>query len=45
MAIDLFNPDLLPSEKGFYEIAFFLCLFGSIVVQKILGIWSILNHQ
>ncbi|WP_235428102.1 inner membrane protein YiaA [Xenorhabdus khoisanae] len=34
MAIGLFNADLLPSEKGFYGIAFFLCLFGSIAVQK-----------
>ncbi|WP_340610575.1 inner membrane protein YiaA [Xenorhabdus bharatensis] len=34
IAIGLFNADLLPSEKGFYGIAFFLCLFGSIAVQK-----------
>ncbi|MBD2785477.1 hypothetical protein ID858_10285 [Xenorhabdus sp. DI] len=34
MAIGLFNADLLPSEKGFYGISFFLCLFGSIAVQK-----------
>ncbi|QCJ71922.1 inner membrane protein YiaA [Providencia heimbachae] len=34
MAIGLFNAALLPSEKGFYGIAFFLCLFGSIAVQK-----------
>lgn len=34
MAVGLFNAELLPSEKGFYGIAFFLCLFGSIAVQK-----------
>ncbi|PHM33434.1 inner membrane protein YiaA [Xenorhabdus innexi] len=34
IVIGLFNADLLPSEKGFYGIAFFLCLFGSISVQK-----------
>jgi len=34
MVIGLINEDMLPSEKGFYGIAFFLCLFGSIVVQK-----------
>ncbi|MDH1319657.1 inner membrane protein YiaA [Enterobacter bugandensis] len=34
LAIGLWNADLLPSEKGFYAIAYFLCLFGSISVQK-----------
>lgn len=34
LAIGLWNADLLPSEKGFYAIAYFLCLFGSIAVQK-----------
>ncbi|WP_428945863.1 inner membrane protein YiaA [Pantoea sp. FN060301] len=27
LAIGLWNATLLPSEKGFYAIAFFLCLF------------------
>lgn len=34
LALGLWNADLLPSEKGFYGIAFFLCLFGAIAVQK-----------
>lgn len=34
MVIGLYHADLLPSEKGFYGIAFFLCLFGSISIQK-----------
>ncbi|HAT1619110.1 TPA: hypothetical protein I8Y04_000755 [Raoultella planticola] len=34
LAIGLWNADLLSSEKGFYAIAYFLCLFGSISVQK-----------
>lgn len=34
LGIGLWNADLLPSEKGFYAIAYFLCLFGSISVQK-----------
>lgn len=34
MAVGLYNAELLPSEKGFYGIAFFLCMFGSIAVQK-----------
>ncbi|EPY5345318.1 inner membrane protein YiaA [Klebsiella quasipneumoniae] len=34
LSIGLWNADLLPSEKGFYAIAYFLCLFGSIAVQK-----------
>lgn len=34
LAVGLWNADLLPSEKGFYGIAFFLCLFGAIAVQK-----------
>ena len=34
LAIGLWNATLLPSEKGFYAIAFFLSLFGAIAVQK-----------
>lgn len=34
LASGLWNAVLLPSEKGFYGIAFFLCLFGAIAVQK-----------
>lgn len=34
LAVGLWNAELLPSEKGFYAIAFFLSLFGSISVQK-----------
>ena len=34
LAVGLWNAELLPSEKGFYAIAFFLCLFGAISVQK-----------
>lgn len=34
MAVGLWNATLLPSEKGFYAIAFFLSLFGAISVQK-----------
>ncbi|MEA1063298.1 inner membrane protein YiaA [Erwinia sp. HR93] len=34
LAVGLWNATLLPSEKGFYAIAFFLCLFGAIAVQK-----------
>jgi Predicted membrane protein len=34
IAIGLWNATLLPSEKGFYAIAFFLSLFGAIAVQK-----------
>ena len=34
MAVGLWNASLLPSEKGFYAIAFFLSLFGAISVQK-----------
>lgn len=34
LGIGLWNVNLLSSEKGFYAIAFFLSLFGSISVQK-----------
>ncbi|MEX0535565.1 inner membrane protein YiaA [Raoultella terrigena] len=34
LAVGLWNATLLSSEKGFYGIAFFLCLFGAISVQK-----------
>ncbi|CAM6816418.1 inner membrane protein YiaA [Enterobacter asburiae] len=34
LTVGLWNADLLPSEKGFYALAYFLCLFGSISVQK-----------
>ncbi|HDJ1438728.1 inner membrane protein YiaA [Serratia rubidaea] len=34
LAIGLWNATLLPSEKGFYGMAFFLSLFGAISVQK-----------
>lgn len=34
LLVGLWNATLLPSEKGFYGIAFFLCIFGSICVQK-----------
>ncbi|OFS09639.1 inner membrane protein YiaA [Hafnia sp. HMSC23F03] len=34
LAVGLWNATLLPSEKGFYAIAFFLSLFGAISVQK-----------
>ncbi len=34
MVIGLWNATLLPSEKGFYGIAFLLALFGAIAVQK-----------
>ncbi|WMY76063.1 inner membrane protein YiaA [Buttiauxella selenatireducens] len=34
LAVGLWNASLLASEKGFYAIAFFLCLFGAISVQK-----------
>ena len=34
LAIGLWNAGLMPSEKGFYAIAFFLSLFGAISVQK-----------
>ena len=34
LAIGLWNATLLPSEKGFYAMAFLLALFGSVAVQK-----------
>lgn len=34
LAIGLWNATLLPSEKGFYAMAFLLALFGSVTVQK-----------
>ncbi|PNK69454.1 inner membrane protein YiaA [Hafnia paralvei] len=34
LAVGLWNATLIPSEKGFYAIAFFLSLFGAISVQK-----------
>jgi uncharacterized membrane protein YiaA len=34
MVVGLWNATLLPSEKGFYGIAFLLALFGAIAVQK-----------
>lgn len=34
LAIGLWNATLLPSEKGFYGMAFLLSLFGAIAVQK-----------
>lgn len=34
LVIGLMNADLLLSEKGFYGLAFFLCLYGAIAVQK-----------
>jgi uncharacterized membrane protein YiaA len=34
LVIGLWNAELLPSEKGFYGIAFVLSIFGAITVQK-----------
>lgn len=34
LAIGRWNATLLPSEKGFYAMAFLLALFGSVAVQK-----------
>ncbi|MCE9947440.1 inner membrane protein YiaA [Hafnia paralvei] len=34
LAVGLWNATLIPSEKGFYAIAFFLSLFSAISVQK-----------
>ena len=34
LAVGLWNAKLLPSEKGFYAIAFLLALFGAVAVQK-----------
>ena len=34
LAIGLWNAGLLPSEKGFYGVSFFMALFGAVAVQK-----------
>jgi uncharacterized membrane protein YiaA len=34
MLIGLWNATLLPSEKGFYAMAFLMSLFGAVAVQK-----------
>lgn len=34
MLIGLWNASLLPSEKGFYAMAFLMSLFGAVAVQK-----------
>lgn len=34
LLVGLWNAELLLSEKGFYGLAFFLCVYGSIAVQK-----------
>ena len=34
LTVGLWNAELEKSEKGFYAMAFTLCLFGSIAVQK-----------
>ena len=34
LCIGLYNADLMLSEKGFFGIAFLLCLFASVTVQK-----------
>ncbi|MBK4717016.1 MULTISPECIES: inner membrane protein YiaA [Tenebrionibacter/Tenebrionicola group] len=34
LVIGLWNAELLLSEKGFYGLAFFLCIYGAIAVQK-----------
>ncbi|MEY4926925.1 MAG: hypothetical protein RI894_1361 [Bacteroidota bacterium] len=34
LVIGLWNATMLPSEKGFYGIAFLLALYGAIAVQK-----------
>lgn len=34
MLIGLWNATLLPSEKGFYSMAFLMSLFGAVAVQK-----------
>jgi len=30
----LWNATLMPSEKGFYGVSFFMALFGAVAVQK-----------
>ena len=34
LAVGLWNATLLPSEKGFYGVSFFMALFGAVAVQK-----------
>lgn len=34
LAIGLWNASLIPSEKGFYGVSFFMALFGAVAVQK-----------
>jgi uncharacterized membrane protein YiaA len=34
MCIGLWNAELAMSEKGFYGVTFFMCLFGATAVQK-----------
>ena len=34
LMVGLWNATLLLSEKGFYGLAFFLSLFGTVAVQK-----------
>lgn len=34
LATGLWNASLLPSEKGFYGVSFFMALFGAVAVQK-----------
>lgn len=34
LAVGLWNATILPSEKGFYGMAYLLSLFGSVAVQK-----------
>lgn len=34
LIVGLYNAELLLSEKGFFGIAYFLCLFGVLSVQK-----------
>lgn len=34
LIVGLYNAELLLSEKGFFGIAYFLCLFGILSVQK-----------
>ncbi|GAA3903997.1 inner membrane protein YiaA [Gibbsiella dentisursi] len=34
LVIGLWNASLMPSEKGFYGVSFFMALFGAVAVQK-----------
>lgn len=34
LSVGLWNAKLIPSEKGFYAMAFALALFGAVTVQK-----------